>query len=125
MRTVMARMNAAFELDENGRPPLERQNDTHIMDAILESEKFTASQIRWLNFCRLFLQAVAISDLSEATGLQLDPTKQHGNPSARNSTTKWLHVRQNRPAEEVWKLWRRVNRLWSVPDGVLHRPLAL
>ena len=91
----------------------------------LESNKFTASQVRRLNYCRLFLQAVTISDLSDETGLQLDPTKQHGIPSERSSTTQWLHVRQYRPSDDTWKLWRRANRLWSTPDGVLHRPLGL
>jgi hypothetical protein len=54
MRTFMPHINATFELNDNGVPPIERENDTHIMDIILESNKFTASQVRRLNYCRLF-----------------------------------------------------------------------
>ncbi len=45
LRTFMARVNASLELDQNGVPPLEREHDTHIMDVVLESNKFTAAQV--------------------------------------------------------------------------------
>ncbi|KAI2496026.1 hypothetical protein MHU86_18499 [Fragilaria crotonensis] len=95
------------------------------MDIILESNKFSASQIRRLNYCRLFLQAVTLSDISDETGLQLDPSKLQGSPSDRSSTTKWLQVHQDRPSDAEWKLWRKANQLWSTPDGVLIRPLGV
>jgi hypothetical protein len=86
MRTFMAQINAEFELDASGVPP--------------------------------------ISDISDATGLHLDLTKQQGSPSDRRSATTRVQVRQDRPSEDEWKLWRRTNQLWSSQDGVLHRPLG-
>ena len=124
MRSFMARVNASFELDHNGVPPLEREHDSHIMDVILESNRFTAAQTRRINYCRLFLQAVTFSDITDATGMQLDASKLNGTPSAMSSTTTWLQVHQDRPSETEWKLWRRANKLWSSQDGVLCRPLG-
>ena len=124
MRTFMAQINASIDLDHKGVPPTQRQHDAHIMDAILESDKFTASQIRRLNYCRLFLQAVTISDITDATGMQLDLSKLTGVPDARSSSTTWLHVHQDRPSEIEWKLWRKANRLWSDPAGNLYNPLG-
>jgi hypothetical protein len=97
MRNFMAQVNASFSLDNSGVPLIEREHDQHIMDVILESKKFTAAQLRRLNFCRLFLQAVTLSDLSDETGLKLDPSKLRGFPSDRSSITTWLHVHQDRP----------------------------
>ena len=68
MRTFMADINATIELDETGVPSVQRQADKHIMDQILESNKFTAAQIRRLNYCRLFLQAITLSDITDASG---------------------------------------------------------
>jgi hypothetical protein len=87
MRTFMSKINANLELDITGVPPTQHINDSHIMDMILESEQFTATQIRRLNYCRLFLQAVTVSDLTNATGQQLDPAKLCGFPDFQSSTT--------------------------------------
>ena len=124
MRNFMADINATIELDETGVPTVQRQADTYIMDQILESNKFTAAQIRRLNYCRLYLQAITISDLTDATGITLDLTKLAGNPSIQSSTTTWLRVNQDRPSEAAWSLWRKANRLWSKPSGRLHTPLG-
>ena len=77
------------------------------MDVVLESNKFTALQIRRINYCRLFLQAVTISDLTDATGHKLDSSKLNGIPSIVSRISTWLHVHQDRPSEAEWKLWRR------------------
>ncbi len=124
MRTFMADINATLELDDTGVPSIQRHDDKHIMDAILESNKFTAAQIRRLNFCRLYLQAITISDLTDATGKALDPSKLAGNPTAQSSTTTWLQVNQDRPSELEWTLWRRANQLWSTSTGYLHTQLG-
>jgi hypothetical protein len=42
------------------------------MDAVLQSGKFKDKEIRWINYCRLYLQAVTISDLTQANGIYLD-----------------------------------------------------
>ena len=49
MRTFMSEINASMDLDENGVPPIQRQNDSHIMDQIMGSNLFTSTQIRRLN----------------------------------------------------------------------------
>jgi hypothetical protein len=120
----MSEINASMDLDDNGVPPIQRQNDSHIMDQIMGSNLFTATQIRRLNYCRLFLQAVTISDLTDATGHTLDPSKLSGTPISSSSTTTWLHVNQDRPSSEIWTLWNKANRIWSHHDGTLHNPLG-
>ena len=94
------------------------------MDAILQSNQFSPAQIRHLNYCRLYLQAVTISDLTDVAGRSLDKSKLHGEPSLMSSTTTLLHVHQERPSETEWTLWRKANLQWSDPSGNLHQPLG-
>jgi hypothetical protein len=124
MRTFMSHINASFELDTNGVPPPQRQHNAHIMEMILESNQFTALQIRRLNYCRLYLQVVTISNITDATGTHLDQSKLHGIPDAKSSTTTWIHVHQDRPSEDEWKLWKKANRIWSTIHGELHTAMG-
>lgn len=94
------------------------------MDLILRSDKYKPHGIRKLNYCRLYLQAVTISDITIATGDYLDPSMLRGIPSVRSSISRWHQVNQERPSATVWNLWKRANLLWSRPDGALIRPLG-
>ncbi len=124
MRDFMATINATMELDNTGVPMIQRQHDAHIMDLILDSDQFTPMQIRRLNYCRLYLQAVTISDLTDATGEILNQMKMRGVPDFRSSTTTWILVNQDRPSELEWRLWRKANLLWSTVSGILHTSLG-
>ena len=124
LRAYLHSINAKIEVDDPGVPELEREYDSYIMDAIVSSERFTDTQVRQLNYCRLFLQAVSISDLSKSGGEELDPGKLRGAPSLFSSQTKWVRFHQERPSEAEWRLWRQANQLWSDASGRLYEPLG-
>ena len=48
--------------------PLQRNNDYYIMDAVISSRALSASEISRINYCRLFLQILTVSDMTNATG---------------------------------------------------------
>jgi ribonuclease HI len=93
------------------------------MDYVLESKQFSVAEIRHINYCRLYLQAITISDLATAEGSELDNSKLHGQPSLQSSQTTWLEVHQEYPSHRAWKTWRRANLLWSYPGGRLKTAL--
>ncbi|KAI2494585.1 hypothetical protein MHU86_19955 [Fragilaria crotonensis] len=93
------------------------------MDHILEAGTFTASEIRRLNYCRLYLQAVTISDITMITGDVLDQSKLAGYPSLQSSKSHWIPINQERPSEKEWTLWKKANLLWSDTRGHLKIPL--
>lgn len=124
LRDFLASIDASLQLDNPGIPPLQRCHDTYIMDGILSSGKFTAAEIRRLNYCRLYLQAQTLSDLTNITGDALDPAKLAGQISAECSVTHGVHINQERPSVTEWKLWRQANLLWSDERGRLHQPLG-
>ena len=126
LRSFLASIDAGFLLDEPKVPAIQqRQGDSYIMDHILESRIFSPAETRKLNYCRLYLQAITISDLAMASGDALDSSKLVGQALLQSRRTRWIHVNQDRPSEAEWALWRRANLLWTTADGQLHTPLKM
>jgi hypothetical protein len=124
MRTFLAAINASIEINDFHPPSLQRLHDCVIMDVVHEHGGFTDAEIRRINYCRLYLRAETISDLTEVSGKILDPSKLKGNWSLQSSRHHGNWIYQERPDDTTWALWRRVNKLWSRPNGELHQPLG-
>ncbi len=102
----------------------QRIHDSVIMDIILESRRFTPREIRRLNYCRLYLKAITISDLATVNGDKLDLVKLQGHFLLIFSRTRGPFIYQERPSHQEWQLWERANRLWGDSDGNLRNPLG-
>ena len=124
MRDYLNHVGAWIELDDAGIAPVERENDDYIMDLIIQSNAFQPAQVRTLNYCRLYLGAVTLSDLTTTNGKYLDNVKLHGVMSRMSHETRWLKIHQARPAEAQWRLWQKANLIWSSKKGRLHQPLG-
>ena len=125
LREYLRYVQGSIQLDNAYIPSLERAHDHHIMDAIIQSNQFTPQEIKQLNHCRLYLQAVTISDITTAKGDYLDQYMIQGNLShPSSSVTTWHHFTQQCPQQDSWDLWRRANQLWSDNHGQLHQHLT-
>ena len=105
-------------------PPLQREHDSYIMDHVLNSNHYTPAEVRRLNYCRLYLNAVTVSDLANPDGMTLDLAFLEGRISTRRSLLAKYGVHQERPSKNEWRLWRRANLLWGTIDGRLRQPLG-
>ena len=96
------------------------------MEAIFQAARYTPAEVRKLNYCRLYQQAVTLSNITKPNGQDLDPSLLlTGQPFLhRSPTTRWHTVNQDRPSEKEWMLWRSANRLWSDHTGRLLNPLG-
>lgn len=124
LREFLHSIQSGLQLDNPGIPPLQRCHDSHIMDAILEAKTFSASEIKRLNYCRLYLQAQTISDLTDVSGCYLDRVKYEGRFFHNSSCTHGMWIHQKRPSSLEWKLWQRTNLLWSDDSGKLYQALG-
>ena len=124
LRQFLASIDSSFQLDKEYIPQLQREGDAHIMDLILRNGQYTNEEVKRLNYCRLYLQAQSLSDLTTTDGYLLDATKLQGTPSLQSSRTHQGEINQRRPAEEDWQLWREANGLWSDATGRLYHPLG-
>ena len=66
-----AETNTTIEVDDPCIVPVQRVDDKHIMDFVLSLKKFTRAELRQINYCRLFLDAHTISDITTACGRDL------------------------------------------------------
>ena len=85
---------------------------------------FTPAQIRAVNYCRLYVRAVTVSDLTTAAGRQLDQSILAGNPSLYSTRPATNWPQQARPNAPAWVQWRKANRLSADKQGTLRRPLG-
>ena len=120
----MARTECSLRIDAKDIQTLQREHDEFIMNRILDSKKFTDEEIRCLNYCRLYLQAVTISDLTGIDGKMLDPGKRTGDPTLMSSVSRLEWPRQNRPSPAAWTLWKKANSIWRNGNGVLYQSLG-
>ena len=117
MRTFPAEQKLSLLLDRLYIPPKQREHDSYIMDHILESNHYSPAEIRKLNYCRLYLNVVTVSDLTKPDGVTIDEAILSGLPSAQSSRLAKHGVHQERPSQPEWTLWRRANLLWATLTG--------
>ena len=113
LRQYLHHIGGSIELEDPGTPPKQRVNDAYIMDMVLASSKFKPAQIWQIDYCRMYLQAVTISDITRANGMQLDMPMRRGQPSPQSSTSRWHRFNQIRPPQTAWTLWKKACLLWS------------
>ena len=71
LREYLRVIKGHIELDQTYISTPERVHDYFIMDAVIQSGKFKDKEIRWINYCQLYLQVVTISDLTQANGIAI------------------------------------------------------
>ena len=123
LRNYLSKIDGTIEVDSPGILPLQRLHDVYLMDIIIQSNQFSPLQIRRLDLCRKFLQALTLSDITDATGTALDPAMLHGSSSLLSSVSLLHHFKQDRPPSASWTLWRRACKLWSC-NAILIQPLG-
>ena len=75
VRQFMSLYNITFKLHDTCVPAVQRENDIHIMDHIIKHQsdyKQSRIKIKRINYCRLYLQALTISDITDAAGKHID-----------------------------------------------------
>lgn len=133
LRDYLHEINATFDFHDDCVPPPQRQNDTYIMEHVLQSKRFKPSEIRRINFCRLWLRVITVADIANAAGTCIAIDKLEWDNASPNANSKWHHVHQKKPNKETWRLWHKVCQLFSTPSTnhatshgtwKLHRPLG-
>ena len=84
-----------------------RRNDVHLMDAFIQSDKFTEDQITILQKCRLFLHATTLSDICTADGsyIDLDTWEERRSPTRTPPPIPTIT-----PSKNDWIVWRSALR---------------
>ena len=124
MRQFLSQTSTTIQLDDPGVPPRQRVSDEYLMDLILATNHYTPADIRKLNYCRLFIDAITVSDLSMPCVTRLDMDKAMGRPQTTSSISHPLAIHQTSPSPVEWRLWQRALLIWSDINGRLRKPLG-
>eukprot|EP00980_Cylindrotheca_fusiformis_P007709 scaffold1634_cov95-Cylindrotheca_fusiformis.AAC.5 len=78
------------------------------MDVALSTTCFDAEAVKRINYCRLFLQAVTLSDITlpDRLGNQIDPSLMTG-PNSKCPKSTYCPTKQARPTASSWKTWQQ------------------
>lgn len=118
---LLSSIGAGLTVDTTFQTPqLQRLHDVNLMDAIHGSGQLTASEIRRLNYCRLYFKATTLSDIAQPNGRYLDLCKLNGDFSLFSSSTHGLNIHQEKPSEVEWRLWKK-----QTVSGALRQALSI
>jgi hypothetical protein len=87
MHKFLACIQGPIMVDNAYILPLQCEHYLYLMDTILQSKYFRPKEIQQINYCRLYLQAITLSDLTKADGRHLDPHMLVSCPSPKSSRT--------------------------------------
>jgi hypothetical protein len=121
-RDFLSQIDGQIEVDDPFIPPAQREHDEYLMDIALASPEFTSSDLRVLNYCRLYLQAVTMADIATAHGDALDSALVLGGSSPTSSSSNYCHTNQELPTPPSWKIWLRLCNL--IEAKLSHQPLG-
>jgi hypothetical protein len=94
---------STLKITAEWKPLPNRNNDIIMMEALTETEEFTATELKEINRCRIYLQVFFISDIASRDGQGITEWARKGRRDAgRNSS--WAWPVQQRPT--LWTAWK-------------------
>ena len=95
--------------------PTQRLGDRRLMDCFIEAG-YDQDTVLVLQDCRLYLQAVTLSNICTADGLCIAPQAWEGKHNDSIHQPRWINTYT--PKKAKWNLWRQVLRsLFLIPNS--------
>jgi hypothetical protein len=124
LRQFLSTISGSIGVDETTIPLLQRNHDCFLMDYFLSPSKYTPSQLKHLNACRLYLGVTLLSDITIPVGSTLDSWC-YNRQQPIHSTYTGLMPYQAYPSPSIWLLWKRALKSLVIPGTLmLRQPLG-
>ena len=95
------------------KPKLQRENDICLMQQLIGHNNFTKKQIAAINRCRIYLQALTLSDIANGTGSFVTKMAYEGIKD-QHRKSKWIWPNQAKPQKKDWRLWKdAIEMIWT------------
>jgi hypothetical protein len=117
--------NITFLSDTHHCPIHTRINDASLMETFAESKLFKPWQLRKINWCRIYLRAVTISDIATASGTSINPYRWNRTNPQPIEASPYTWPLQNKPDNTAWKIWRQAIRKCLIQNKIhkIHKQL--
>jgi endonuclease/exonuclease/phosphatase family metal-dependent hydrolase len=104
---------------------LERENDQFIMDIVI-LQNYSRKTAKHINMCRLFLSALTISDITNASGTHIDLECHKHSQAKKISTSNNQNSVYHKPNKSTWHYWEKfLNNITHANSRRLLNPLGL
>jgi hypothetical protein len=113
IRNFLAHIDGALEMTKTHIQPLQHMSDSFLMDTACNSGLFTPAELKRLNYCRLYLNVLTLSNVTDAKGNRFAPSILDSIQSVQQSSSKGPSAKQERPSNETWALWRRLLHIFG------------
>jgi hypothetical protein len=90
LRLFLSHIDGSLELDTSFIPPKKRAGDSYLMDLVLQSDDYSDLEIQRINYCRMYLNAITLSDLCLANGATLDRDMLNDHRLPSSSQSSWI-----------------------------------
>jgi hypothetical protein len=94
---------STLKITAEWKPLPNRKNDIVMMEALTETEEFTATELKEINRCRIYLRVFYISDIASHDGQGIADWARKGRRDAGRKSS-WAWPVQQRPTS--WKAWK-------------------
>jgi hypothetical protein len=121
---TLSRLDASLQATDVLIFPSQREHDSFLMDLAISCTILSDKEIRYINYCRLYLQALQLSDICSASGTQLSIGVLGGIILPCQVVSRLNEPYQERPGPAAWQAWRKFLRTFTDPSGKLNRPLG-
>jgi hypothetical protein len=96
---------STLKITAEWKPLPNRKNDILMMETLTETEEFTATELKEINRCRIYLRVFYISDIASHDGQGIAEWARKGRRDAGRKSP-WAWPVQQRPTS--WKAWKLV-----------------
>ena len=105
-------------------PTPQREHDISLMLAFQQKYSKQKKKLSQLNRCRIWLNAISLSDITDACGYRICPHAAKGEKHPHRQTIyTWRN--QHKISNKHWKTWTKAVKTTFTTDGVhLHTPLG-
>jgi hypothetical protein len=109
LRQFLQDIEGQIHLRHDFVEPLQRQQDSFLMDLATGTKKFGKAELRRINYCCMYLGVLLLSDIVSADGKRIIQSVHLG--EIASASVLGLHgyhkVNQRCPSDKVWGLWRK------------------
>ena len=121
LRNGLWKINAQIWLNDAWELKRQRHHDVFLMEQFVGS-KLTTRDLKLLNYCRLYLRVLRLSDITSTDGTRILPQYWKGLSRSTQSTLMWPV--QPKPGIIAWKVWQRELKKLCRYSNRLRSPLG-
>ena len=122
LRTFLINIEATIELHSDFTPTIYRTTDHTIMDMATSDHTCTKTDIRRINYCRLYLGVTWLSEICDPTGHFILQEFLSGDRPLWAFRPTRLQVHQQRPGTVSWQIFRKFLKRHTLSGFRIHHP---